>query len=152
MQLKIQYGKDVQESNTSIAGVPKRLLIPKWMLAQDFTMTIAGAWRPARQADARTGDAVALRFVDEESDHRAGPGEDLGVTRMLLEEYNRADVLALIGTRDEAQQQKQVQQMMQRAQMMGMGGAQLGGQGGQPGEQGGGGQPQQPQISGGAGS
>jgi hypothetical protein len=150
VQLKIQYGKDVQESNTSISGVPKKLIIPKWMLAQDFTMTIAGAGGPLdKQMRAQEMQSL-YDLLMKNPIVGNDPVKIWGVTRMLLEEYNRADILALIGTRDEAEQQKKAMQMAQAAQQNPLAAA-MGG-GGQPG----GGQPQGgqpgPQVSGSPGA
>ena len=122
VQLKIQYGPDVTEINTSANGQPTKLVISKEDLAQDYTWSIAGSGGPLDKAT-RTTEMQSLYALLMQNPLVAQDQVRIwGVTRMLLEEYSRADVLALIGTRDEAEQQAQLTKMMQ-AQGMGGGGA-----------------------------
>ena len=136
--LKIQYGPDTSIIDTNIGGEPKKLIIPKEVLAQDYTITIAGQGGPLDKST-RTQEMQSLYALLMQNPLIAGhPIKIWALTRMLLEEYSRADILELIGTRDEAEQQEKLAQMM--AQM----GVQPGQQpGGQPGG-GGGHAPSQP--------
>ncbi len=115
IQLKIQYGPDVAESTTSQGGQPEKLSIPKEVLADDYTYTIAGTGGPldkstrAQEMQALYSILIANPIIGQD------PVKIWAVTRMLLEEYNRADILALIGTRDEAEQQKKAMAMMAQA-------------------------------------
>ncbi len=123
--LKIQYGPDTQEINTNIGGEPKKLVIPKEVLAQDYTITIAGQGGPLDKST-RTQEMQSLYALLMQNPLIAGhPIKIWALTRMLLEEYSRADILELIGTRDEAEQQEKLQQMM--AQMGMQPGAEQGG-------------------------
>jgi hypothetical protein len=115
VQLKIQYGPDIAESTTSIGGQPQKLSIPKDVLADDYTFSITGSGGPLDKAT-RTAEMQSLYAILMQNPIIGqDPVKIWAVTRMLLEEYNRADILALIGTRDEAEQQKQAMQMMQQA-------------------------------------
>jgi hypothetical protein len=134
--LKIQYGPDTQQIDTSIGGQPKKLIIPKEVLAQDYSITIAGQGGPLDKST-RTQEMQSLYALLMQNPLVAGnPVRIWAMTRMLLEEYSRADILELIGTRDEAEKQAKLQQMM----------AQMGQQPEQPGggAPGGGGAPHQP--------
>jgi hypothetical protein len=132
VQLKIQYGPDTSVVDTNVGGAPKRLIVPKDVLAQDYTFTIAGSGGPLDKAT-RTQEMQSLYALLMNNPLIQGNTVRVwGVTRMLLEEYNRADILALIGTRDEAEQQAKATQMMQQ---MGLGGQPGGGQNGKPGGQ-----------------
>jgi hypothetical protein len=129
--LKLQYGPDILETDTSIGGQPKKLSIPKDVLAQDYTWSITGSGGPLDKAT-RTQEMQSLYAILMQNPIIAqDPVKIWAVTRMLLEEYNRADVLALIGTRDEAEQQKKLMEMM-RAK--GMDPSQMGAPGGQHGK------------------
>lgn len=143
VQLKIQYGPDVSVVDTNVGGAPKRFVVPKEVLAQDYTFTIAGAGGPLDKAT-RTQEMQSLYALLMNNPLIQGNTVRVwGVTRMLLEEYSRADILALIGTRDEAEAQQKATAMMQQLGIGAQPGAQEGGQGGQPAH-GGGAPPPQP--------
>jgi hypothetical protein len=126
--LKIQYGPDTSIVDTNVGGEPKKLIIPKEVLAQDYTITIAGQGGPLDKST-RTQEMQSLYALLMQNPLIGGhPVKIWALTRMLLEEYSRADILELIGTRDEAEQQEKLQQMMQQM-------------GQQPGQQPGGGAP-----------
>lgn len=132
-QLKIQYGPDVTQTTTSQGGQPERLRIPKDVLAQDYTFSIAGSGGPLDKATRAQEMQSLYAVLMQNPIIGRDPVKVWAVTRMLLEEYNRADILALIGTRDEAEQQKQAAAMMAQA---GIDPAAMGGQiGGHPGAQ-----------------
>lgn len=132
--LKIQFGPNVNEVDTNVAGEPKKLVVPKDILADDYTITIAGQGGPMDKAT-RTQEMQSLYALLMQNPLVVNPqtGPNMvrvwGVTRMLLEEYSRADILALIGTRDEAEQQARLTQMVQQ---MGVQPPQGGAPGGQP--------------------
>lgn len=139
IQLKIQYGPDVNEINTNVGGQPQKLVLPKEVLAQDYTWSIAGSGGPLDKST-RTQEMQSLYALLMQNPLVGGDQVRVwGVTRMLLEEYNRADVLALIGTRDEAEQKQKLQEMMQQAGMAPNGDPMQGGKPGAPAQP----QPQQ---------
>lgn len=116
IQLKIQYGPDYHQIDTNIGGVPQRLQISKEDLAQDYTFSIAGSGGSLDKA-AQSTEMQSVYMILMQNPLIAGdPVKIWGVTRMMLESYNRADILSLIGTRDEAEQQKKAQQMMAQMQ------------------------------------
>jgi hypothetical protein len=115
--LKIQYGPDTSIVDTNVGGEPKKLIIPKEVLAQDYTITIAGQGGPLDKST-RTQEMQSLYALLMQNPLIAGhPVKIWALTRMLLEEYSRADILELIGTRDEAEQQERLQQMMAKMGM-----------------------------------
>lgn len=129
VQLKIQYGPDVQQVDTTIGGTPKRLIVPKDILALDYTYTIAGSGGPL-DAATRTQEMQSLyALLMRNPLVMNNPVRVWALTRMLLETYNRADILELIGTRDEAEQQAKASAMLSQ---LGVGGGQPGQGGGQP--------------------
>lgn len=128
VQLKIQYGPDVQEVDTQVAGQPRRLTIPKDILARDYTFSIAGSGGPLDKSTRAQEMQSLYDLLMRNPLIAPSPTRVWGVTRMLLEEYSRADILSLIGTRDEAEAQDKLMQMIRQVQQMQQ---QAGGQGGQ---------------------
>ena len=112
--LKLQYGED--ELQTDVAaedGRAEQFTIPKQVLAQDYQLDVYGLGAPLDRAG-RRDDAMTLYALMQQNPLI---GKDLtrvwALTRILLEEFERPDVTALIGTREQAGQQ---QQQMQAAQ------------------------------------
>ena len=140
VQLKIQYGPDYAETDTQVGGKPMKLQISKEMLAQDFTWSIAGSGGPLDKSSQAQEMQSLYALLMQNPIIQPDPVKVWGVTRMLLEQYNRADILSLIGTRDEAEQQKKLTDMLKQQQMQQM----MMGGGAPPAGGGGGGAPHQP--------
>lgn len=115
-QLYIQYGPEQMVANVSENGMPQRLVVDKMTLAQDFDLDIVGSGGPLDRSS-RAQDLMIVYTLLMKNPLVAGNLERTWmVTQMLLEAFDRPDIQALIGTREEAEQQQQEQQQMQALQ------------------------------------
>lgn len=126
VELKIQYGPDENPTTVNQDGVPRRLMVSKQDLASDLDYNVVGAGGPLDR-QARAQDMMILYTLLMRNPLVVqSMARVYGVTQMMLQEHDRPDVQALIGSMEEAQQmdQQRQQQQMQaqqvQQQMMGM--------------------------------
>lgn len=129
-QLKLQYGPDTESRDiVDYSGKPLRLEVSKADLAQDYELDINGAGTPLDRGSRRQDLLFLYSLLSRNPLVSSNLQHLYAITRSVLEEYERPDIQAIIGTMDEAQQ---LQQQMQAAQAQG-GGAPAGGGGGPAG-------------------
>ena len=131
LQLKIQYGPDQQTINTSAqGGLPEKLVIAKEDLVQDIEIDIAGAGGPLDKSGRQQDTMLLYSLLMQNPLVQSDMTRIYAVTQMMLEDHNRPDVQALIGTMQQAQQINQARQQQAKLQMM----LQMHGQGQQQGQ------------------
>jgi hypothetical protein len=145
VQLKLQYGPEESAVTMVQQGVPQKLVLPKKMLAEDLDIDIIGAGGPLDRVSRASDMMILYTLLMRNPLVMSNQIHVYNVTQMMLEEHNRPDVQALIGTQEEAQQAQQQQQMMQQVQALMAAHGQQQGQPGQQGKPGGQQQQQQPQ-------
>ena len=115
-QLKLQYGPDQQQIDTSAAGQPQRIDIDKQKLGQQYTLDIAGNNGPLDKTQ-QSQDALFLySTLAQNPIVQSDPRKLYRVTRMLVEAHDVGDAAILIGTEDEAVQQAQQAQQAAKQQ------------------------------------
>jgi hypothetical protein len=125
LQLKIQYGPDEKEvKDYSQTGLPQKLIISREELSQDIDVDIAGNGGPLDRAGRQQDTMVLYSLLMQNPLVQAKMTHVYAATRMMLDDHDRSDVPALIGTMEEAaqldaaRQQAQAQQaQLQQAQL-----------------------------------
>lgn len=118
--LNLQYGPDeFTTSSQDQNGQPEKLTLEKQVLAQDYELAVAGMSGPLDK-DNRRSDTLTLYSLLMQNPLVANNlGRVWSTTMMVLEEFNRPDVPAIIGTMQDALQQEQAQQQAaQQAQQL----------------------------------
>lgn len=113
--LNLQYGPDqFATSAQNQNGEPEKLQIDKQVMAQDYDFAVAGM-SGRLDADSRRDDILTLYSLLMQNPLVQGNLSRVwSTTALVLDEYNRPDVQAIIGTMQDAMQQQQV--MAQAAQ------------------------------------
>jgi hypothetical protein len=113
--LNLQYGPDTFTTTSQTQdGQPEKLHLDKQVLAQDYELGAAGMSGPLDR-DSRRDDILTLYSLLMQNPLVQGNlGRVWSTTMMVLEEYNRPDVPAIIGTMQDALQQQQAVQAAQQ--------------------------------------
>jgi hypothetical protein len=113
--LNLQYGPDTFTTTSQTQdGQPEKLRLDKQVLAQDYELGAAGMSGPLDR-DSRRDDILTLYSLLMQNPLVQGNlGRVWSTTMMVLEEYNRPDVPAIIGTMQDALQQQQAVQAAQQ--------------------------------------
>jgi hypothetical protein len=116
--LNLQYGPDQFTTSTqSQNGEPTKLQLDKQVLAQDYDLAVAGM-SGRLDADSRRDDILTLYSLLMQNPLVQGNLSRVwSTTALVLDEYNRPDVQAIIGTMQDAMQQQQAVAQAQQAQM-----------------------------------
>jgi hypothetical protein len=133
VQLKIQYGPEQAQVTTTQNGLPQKLVLPKQYLTEDLNFDIVGNGGPLDRTNRAQDTMILYSLLMRNPLVMSNMVHVWNVTQMMLEDHNRPDIAAMIGTQEEAQAAQQQQQAMQQLQMK----LQLA-QAMQPGQQGGG--------------
>lgn len=144
-QLQIQYGKDEENVAGNVLGMPQQMTISKEVLTQDVQLTISGSNGQLDQ-DARAQQALqTFLLLKDDPDIAQDPIKRYRLKAYLLEAQNNTNIIALLGTEQDAekkaQEQAQFQQAVEQLAKMGVQLQGAGVPGGQPPPGGGGGKP-----------
>jgi hypothetical protein len=118
--LNLQYGPDqFVTSSTNQQGQPEKLTIDKEILAGDYDLAVAGMSGPLDRDNRRADTLTLYSLLMQNPLVQGNMSRVWSSTMMVLEEFNRPDVPAIIGTMQDALQQQQQQQQaaQQQAQM-----------------------------------
>jgi hypothetical protein len=120
--LNLQYGPDeMSTTGQTKEGQPERLILDKQTLAQDYELAVAGMSGPLDRDNRRSDTLTLYSLLMQNPLVQGNLGRVWSTTMMVLEEFNRPDVPAIIGTMQDAlqqgQQMAQQQQAMQDTQM-----------------------------------
>lgn len=119
VQLKLQYGPEESSVTVVDQGVPQKLVLPKQYLAEDLNIDIAGAGGPLDRSSRAQDMMILYTLLMKNPLVMQNMVHVYNVTQMMLEEHNRPDVQALIGTQEDAQKmQEQIQAMQQQQAQM----------------------------------
>jgi hypothetical protein len=119
LQLKIQYGPDEKEvKDYTQTGLPEKLVVSKQDLSQDIDVDIAGNGGPLDRTGRQQDTMVLYSLLMQNPLVQAKMVHVYAVTRMMLDDHNRSDVPALIGTIDDAAKLDKARQQQQRMAMM----------------------------------
>jgi hypothetical protein len=116
VDLKIQYGPDENPTSVNQDGVPRKLMVSKKDLASDLDFNVIGAGGPLDRASRAQDMMILYTLLMRNPLVVQSMARVYGVTQMMLEEHDRPDVQALIGSMDEAQQMDQQRQQQQAQQ------------------------------------
>jgi hypothetical protein len=109
--LNLQYGPDqFTTSATDQQGAPQKLTVDKQVLAQDYELAVAGMSGPLDRDNRRSDTLTLYSLLMQNPLVQGNLSRVWSSTMMVLEEFNRPDVPAIIGTMQDAQQQQQAQQ------------------------------------------
>jgi hypothetical protein len=116
--LNLQYGPDeMSTTGQNQQGQPERLILDKQTLAQDYELAVAGMSGPLDRDNRRSDTLTLYSLLMQNPLVQGNLGRVWSTTMMVLEEFNRPDVPAIIGTMQDALQQGQQMQQAQQAQM-----------------------------------
>jgi len=114
LKLKVQYMK----SDGAITIHGQQFAVPREILGLPYRVDVVGASDPQDQATRRT-EVLGLYqlLMTTNPIVQQSPAKIYALSRMLLEAFNEGDVVALIGTEQEAQILEDAKKKMQEAQM-----------------------------------
>jgi hypothetical protein len=116
--LNLQYGPDTFTTTSQTQdGQPEKLQLDKSVLAQDYELAVAGMSGPLDRDNRRSDTLTLYSLLMQNPLVQTNMARVWAVTMMVLEEFNRPDVPAIIGTMQDAMQQQQAMQQGQVAQM-----------------------------------
>jgi hypothetical protein len=120
--LNLQYGPDNFETSTqNQEGQPVKFTLPKEALAQDMDLGVAGMSGPLDRENRRQDILTLYSLLMQNPLVQGDMAKVWSTTMMVLEEFNRPDVPAIIGTMQDAlekQKQQQEAQQQQNQQVM----------------------------------
>jgi hypothetical protein len=109
--LKIQYMQDNPKVQTQAGDTQQ---IPRQVLTQALRIDVSGATDPI-DATTRQNQSLGLyQLLEANPIVQGNPAFLYAVTRMVLEDFGRADITTLIGTPEQLQQQVQAAQAAQQ--------------------------------------
>jgi len=115
--LNLQYGPDdFVTSLQNNQGEPEKLIVPKQDLAQDYDLGVAGMAGPLDRDNRRADTLTLYSLLMQNPLVQGNLSRVWSTTMMVLEEFNRPDVPAIIGTMQDALQQAQMQAQAQQKQ------------------------------------
>lgn len=115
--LNLQYGPDqMSTTGQTQQGQPEKLVLDKQTLAQDYELAVAGMSGPLDRDNRRSDTLTLYSLLMQNPLVQGNLGRVWSTTMMVLEEFNRPDVPAIIGTMQDALQQGQQMQQAQQAQ------------------------------------
>ena len=122
LKMKVQY----QKTDGAISIHGEQFAVPREIIGLPYRVDVVGASDPQDQATRRT-EVLGLYqlLMTTNPIVQQSPAKIYALSRMLLEAFNEGDVVALIGTEQEAQALEQAKQQMQQAQMAMMQGGQM---------------------------
>ena len=116
--LNLQYGPDQFTTQTqNQQGQPEKLQLDKQVLAQDYELAVAGMSGPLDRDNRRSDTLTLYSLLMQNPLVQGNMARVWSTTMMVLEEFNRPDVPAIIGTMQDAQQQQQQMAQMAEQQM-----------------------------------
>lgn len=119
-RLYVQYGKDqLQTISRAQDGPPTSTLLPKEILAQSYTMGVAGLGGPLDKEGRRTDVLMFIQLVFSTPLGQLFQGNLprlWNLARMAAETFEFPEVTSIIGTYEEAQQQQQAAAQAQQEQ------------------------------------
>ena len=116
--LNLQYGPDTFTTTSQTQdGQPEKLQLDKQVLAEDYELAVAGMSGPLDRDNRRSDTLTLYSLLMQNPLVQGNMSRTWSTTMMVLEEFNRPDVPAIIGTMQEAIQQQQVMAQAQQQQM-----------------------------------
>ncbi len=116
--LNLQYGPDdFTTSSQNQQGQPEKLVVSKQIMAEDYELAVAGMSGPLDRDNRRSDTLTLYSLLMQNPLVQGNLTRTWSTTMMVLEEFNRPDVPAIIGTMQEAIQQQQAMQMAQEKAM-----------------------------------
>jgi hypothetical protein len=117
--LNLQFGKETMQTTDNSNGQPERLNLDKATLAKDYEMAVAGMEGPLDRDNRRMDTLTLYSLLLQNPLVQGNLARVWSATMMVLEEFNRPDVPAIIGTMQDAlnQQQQQAQAAQQQQEM-----------------------------------
>jgi hypothetical protein len=116
-RLKLQYQYEGEaDTDTGVTGQPEHLEIPKEVLGRDYALDIAGSGGPLDRQSRAQETMFLYSLLMKNPLIMSNPARIYNVTRMVLEEFDRPDVPALLGTQEQAVQDMQKAQQQAAAQ------------------------------------